>query len=298
MAQCLGLARSADRASFHAGGSAHDGLAGLDPGRRDHHSNRRLRVARAAGRHTQILSVWRLDRLLGNRLDHILGSHHFQHAGVDGRFRTLQKLDDPPRHRRHSNSDHHAGVGLWRAARGARRVWLSLGRCGADSCRPRDRGPRRNSRCGARKQRSRFLRSARRAYPGSRRGNRVADARVVGFHRKRRGGSCLTAALGADLPGEWVGRCRRGVAAGDCGLSFVCFGAMAGGSLPGPLFARFERSPGFLLGVIYFREDVAAEDDCADLAASLFPYLLGRQQTQRKWPACGKHSAAGCPSSC
>ena len=123
----------ADRPSIHAGGAPHDGLAGIDHRWRDHHSHRRLRLARAAHGHAEILFVRRAYGLLGHRLDHLLGSHHFQHTGADRAFRTLQKLDDPPRHRRHSNSNHHAGVGFRRAPRGPRGFWLPVGRGRADS---------------------------------------------------------------------------------------------------------------------------------------------------------------------
>ena len=48
VAQRAGLPDSAHRAAVHARGPAHDGLARLDPRGRDHHPDRRFRVARAA----------------------------------------------------------------------------------------------------------------------------------------------------------------------------------------------------------------------------------------------------------
>ncbi len=56
----------------------------------------------------------RPDGILGDRLDHVLGPNHFQHPRPHRRLRTFQELDGSPRHRGHSNSNDHAGMGVWR----------------------------------------------------------------------------------------------------------------------------------------------------------------------------------------
>ena len=180
---------------------------------------------------------------------------------LTGRFRAIQELDGASRHRRHSHSNHHAGVGFRRAAGRAGRIRLSVGGGRADSGRPGNRRPGSDSRGRAGEQRSRLLRRAGRSDLGLGCGHRASADGAFRFHRQHRRDSGAAAALGADLSGERLGRNGRGVAAGDRRLAFLHRGPVAGGALPGSLSAGPERRAGFFLGSLPLREDLATPND-------------------------------------
>ena len=46
--------------------------------------------------------------------------------------------------------------------------------------------------------------------------------RLVRFHRQHRGDPCAAAAVDPDLSGKRMGRCGRGLAAGDCRIALLC----------------------------------------------------------------------------
>ena len=79
------------------------------------------------------------------------------------------------------------------------------------------------------------------------------------------------------------------MAAGDRGFAFLHCGAMARSPLPGSLSAGFERGFGFLLDFIYFREDLAPEDDSRIRRQAAFRY----RQLQKRMPLEMAQHAAG-----
>ncbi len=172
---------------------------------------------------------------------------------LTGRFRTIQELDDSPRHGRHSNSNHHAGVGLRCAAR---RVWwvsaipwavvvpilVGLGIADLDAIRV-----------------AALANNAPVSY-GALGAPILGLAAVTGLPLM-----ALSASIGnivavlALLPpwvliylvSGWEGMMEAWPLA-IVGSRFLHFGAMAGGALSGTISARPERGLGFFLGSCFF----------------------------------------------
>ena len=76
---------------------------------------------------------------------------------LTGRFRTVQELDGPPRHRGHSNSNDHAGVGLRGASGRPGGIRYSVGLRGAHSGGAGNRRPGRHTCCRPGEQCARYL---------------------------------------------------------------------------------------------------------------------------------------------
>ena len=169
-------------------------------------------------------------------------------------------MDDSPRHRRHPDPNDHAGLGVRGAAGRTGGIRISVGGGSADSGGIGNRGPGRDPRGRLGQQRAGLLRRAGSAGAGIGRRDRSSLDGAFRFHRKHRCDSGAAASLGADLPGERLGRNDRSVAAGDRGISLLYRRAVAGGALSGSLPAGFERGAGFVLDSFPVRQGLAAQN--------------------------------------
>ena len=239
---------------------------------------RRLGLADAAWRRRPRVCVRVRDRHLERRLDHFLGPDAVQHARGQRRVREFPALAHLAGHARYPGADDAVRLGVRGAARGPRRLRLSLGGGGADPDLARTDGSRRHPRRGHRQQRAGVVRGARRADHRIGRGDRLSFAGAVrlGRHSGRRPGAA--AAMGADLPRGRQARVQGRLAARRRRFAWLCAWPMADRLLLRPVPAGRDRLHRLLL-----RPAVAA----AGLAARPHP---------RPWRRAGRgigHRGAG-----
>ena len=199
------------------------------------------RVERPGRRDVRGVGRRRGHRHLVDRLDHLLGGDHLQHAGEDRGVRRLPPLDRRPGDGRHPGAGDPARLGARRAARGPGGVRLPVGGDRPDPGRPRRRGTRRHPGRRDRQQRAGVVRRARRAHhrPGHR--DEGADRRALGVDRPDRRDPRAAAAVDLDLPGGRAARAARRVAAGRGRVAVVHTRPVPHVAVARPLPARHHR---------------------------------------------------------
>ena len=180
---------------------------------------------------------------------------------LTGRFRAFQELDGPSRHRRHSHSNDHAGLGFGALLEGlvgfgypwavVVPILVGLGIADLDAIRVAalaNNAPVSFGALGA---------------------PIIGLAAVTGLpllalssvHRKSRRGSRFVAAVGPDFSGERVGGSCRSMAFGDRRFFILHRRPVASCALSRSLSSGLERSARFFLDSVSLCQDLASADD-------------------------------------